>query len=311
MIKDYKAMDNIDEILFLKTKVMGVTKAGSPYLTLIFQDKSGTVEAKIWENSLNTYEIPEVGNFVKVEAVVTSYNGTSQLNLKNIEPVSNEDINVFDYCPSTKQDIEDMYKKLMDYIRSVNNEYLHELLLIIFTNENFVKKFKIHSAAKGIHHAYVGGLLEHTLAVTNICNYLSEQYPSLNRNLLITAAILHDIGKVKELSVFPENDYTDRGMLLGHIYLGTEMIHTIATTKMSNFPEKLLSELKHCILAHHGQLEWGSPKTPMLIEALAIHYADNIDAKLRHMSDVLENAEGWSEKSDFILGNKFRPTTYA
>ena len=152
-----------------------------------------------------------------------------------------------------------------------------------------MKAFSFHSAAKSVHHGFVGGLLEHTLSVVKMCDYFSKQYPALNRDLLLTAAMFHDIGKIKELSAFPENDYTDDGQLLGHIIIGAQMIKERIDT-MPGFPKKLESELIHCILAHHGELEYGSPKKPALIEAMALNLADNADAKMETMTEILRGA---------------------
>ena len=162
-------------------------------------------------------------------------------------------------------------------------------------NESFAKAFKFHSAAKSVHHGFVGGLLEHTLSVVKLCDYYCTCYPEMNRDLLLTAAAFHDVGKLKELSTFPENDYTDDGQLLGHIYMGTELIRA-SIRRISDCPKKLASELCHCILAHHGELEYGSPKKPALMEAVALNMADNTDAKLESFREVLKSAkenDGW------------------
>ena len=155
-------------------------------------------------------------------------------------------------------------------------------------NEAFIKAFKGHSAAKSVHHGFVGGLLEHTLNVTKLCYYYVKQYPFLNKDLLLCAALFHDVGKMKEISRFPENDYTDDGQLLGHIVMGVELVGA-SIRRIPNFPKKLASELKHCILAHHGELEYGSPKKPALAEALALNFADNTDAKLETFKEALKS----------------------
>ena len=149
-------------------------------------------------------------------------------------------------------------------------------------DEAFIKRFRFNSAAKTVHHGFVGGLLEHTLNVTKLCDFYTKAYPALNRDLLLTAAIFHDIGKTKEISAFPMNDYTDDGQLLGHIMIGAEMLHD-AIREIPDFPAKVESELKHCILAHHGELEYGSPKKPALMEAAALNMADNTDARWKHL----------------------------
>ncbi len=162
-------------------------------------------------------------------------------------------------------------------------------------DKEFASEFKRHSAAKTIHHGFMGGLLEHTLSVTNICNMLAGQYPLLNRDLLITAALFHDMGKIKEISEFPQNDYTDAGQLLGHIYIGARTIEESAS-KIPGFPEKLKNELVHCILAHQGKLEYGSPKVPALMESMALFMADDTDAKLESLTEIFTQAgdnTGW------------------
>ena len=204
-----------------------------------------------------------------------------------------------------------MYDELMGYIGSVKNQYLSKLLHSFFDNKEFERRFKFHSAAKSVHHGFVGGLLEHTLAVTKNCDYFSKMYPVLNRDLLVTAAIFHDIGKLKELSTFPENDYTDAGQLLGHIMIGAEWVGDAIKT-IDGFPVVLANELKHCILAHHGELEFGSPKKPALIEALALSFADNIDAKMETFRELLVNVPdndlGWQGYNRFMETN-FRRTS--
>lgn len=200
-----------------------------------------------------------------------------------------------DYLPVSSKDIGKMYTELLGILASVKNPYLRKLLESYFGDADFAKAFRFHSAAKSVHHGFVGGLLEHTLSVAKMCSYFAEAYPMLNRDLLLTAALFHDIGKTKELSTFPENDYTDDGQLLGHIIIGTEMISD-HIREIPGFPSKLASELKHCILAHHGELEYGSPKKPAILEAMALNFADNADAKMETMIEVLQNAgdnQGW------------------
>ena len=178
------------------------------------------------------------------------------------------------------------------YKRQVDAQpHLHELLELFFVkNTAFIKSFKAHSAAKSIHHGFVGGLLEHTLSVTKLCDFYTTRYPHLNHDLLITAAICHDIGKTKELSLFPSNDYTDEGQLIGHIVTGVEMIHD-AIREIPGFPVVLANELKHCIVAHHGELEYGSPKKPALMEAMALNLADNTDARMETMTEIFDRSE--------------------
>lgn len=286
----------ISEVYLCKTKQIALTKSGKEYGNLVLQDKTGTVDAKIWDLGS-----PGVGNFeamdyVCVDADVTVFMGSNQLNIKRIRKADEGEYIPADYLPVSSKDIKVMYTELLGLIASVKNPYLKKLLESYFVEDPvFAKAFQFHSAAKSVHHGFVGGLLEHTLSVTKLCDYFSKTYPMLNRDLLLTAAMFHDIGKTKELSVFPENDYTDDGQLLGHIIIGTEMLGERIRT-ISGFPERLATELKHCILSHHGELEYGSPKKPAILEALALSFADNTDAKMETMLEVLQGAgdnQGW------------------
>ncbi len=212
--------------------------------------------------------------------------------MKRVRLCREGEYNPADYLPVSGNSIEEMYGELLTVIDSVKNPYLKELLNSFFRNdEKFIKAFRQSSAAKTVHHGFVGGLLEHTLGVVKLCIYYCQAYTILNRDLLLTAAICHDIGKTRELSLFPENDYTDEGQLLGHIVMGSEMVGE-KIRNISGFPGGLEGELKHCILAHHGEYEFGSPKKPALIEAVALNFADNTDAKMQTFTEILRGAQG-------------------
>ena len=184
---------------------------------------------------------------------------------------------------------------MLGFVNSIKQPHLSKLAKSYFEEDKaFAAYFKKHSAAKSVHHGFIGGLLEHTLSVTKFSDYMAGAYPIINRDLLICGALFHDIGKTKELSTFPENDYTDDGQLLGHIYLGAEMVGK-RIESIPGFPVKLASELKHLILAHHGELEYGSPKKPALAEAMALNFADNADAKMQTLTEVFDGAENHSE----------------
>ena len=278
---------HVSEVYLCKTKQIAQTKAGKDYGNLVLQDKTGTVDSKIWD--LNS---PGIGNFdamdyVHVDADVVVFQGNNQLNIRRIRKADEGEYVAADYLPVSSKDIPTMYEELAGDARSIKNPYLSRLAAGFFIEDKaFVRAFCFHSAAKSVHHGFVGGLLEHTLSVVKLCDYFAGFYPGINRDLLLTAAMFHDVGKLKELSVFPENDYTDAGQLLGHIVMGTEMVGE-RIRAIPGFPEKLERELKHCILAHHGELEYGSPKKPALLEALALNFADNTDAKMETMIEAL------------------------
>lgn len=305
-IKDMTEGERIQNVYLCKYKQSAVTKNGKSYENVILQDKTGTLDAKIWEPNSMGIDDFEAMDYVDVMGEVTTFNGARQLNIKRIRKVSEGEYNPADYLPVSSRNIEDMYRELMGYAAKIRNPYMKKLVDSFFIEDvEFVKKFKNHSAAKTVHHGFVGGLLEHTLGVTRICSFFTEHYEVLQYDLLIPAAMFHDIGKMWEISAFPENDYTDDGQLLGHIIIGTEMLSE-QIRKIPDFPEKLASELKHCILAHHGELEYGSPKKPALLEALALSFADNTDAKLETMMEALRSAgdnSGWLGYNRFLESN--------
>ncbi|WP_090174601.1 3'-5' exoribonuclease YhaM family protein [Eubacterium oxidoreducens] len=285
-IQDLKEGDRISEVYLCKQKRTLVAKNGKNYDSLILQDKTGTMDGKIWDLGSSGIEEFDTLDYVMVMGDVTSFQGALQLNIKRVRKVEEGEYDPAEYLPVSERNIDEMYEELKTYAKSVENPYLHELLSKIFLeSKELEKRFKFHSAAKTVHHGYVGGLVEHTLGVTGMCDFMAKTYPILNRDLLITAAMLHDIGKLEELSTFPENDYTDPGQLLGHIVIGTEWIGRYIRS-VEGFPVRLGNELKHCIIAHHGELEFGSPKKPALAEAMALNFADNIDAKMETMKEL-------------------------
>ena len=272
-----------------KQKTSAMTKTGKEYENVILQDKTGQLDAKIWDPGSMGIEDFEALDYVEVHGDVTVFNGQTQLSIKRARKISEDNVDPANYLPCTDKDMDEMMTELLKVIASVNNPYYKQVLSVLFIDDSkFAEAFKKHSAAKSVHHGFIGGLLEHTLAVTKLCDFYTKQYPILNRDLLLTAAICHDIGKVYELSDFPANDYTDAGQLLGHIVMGSEMVSKIIAT-IPDFPVKQANELKHCILAHHGELEYGSPKKPALIEALALNFADNTDAKMETMKEIFES----------------------
>lgn len=288
-IESLREGERINEIYLCKVKQSALTKAGKPYDNLILQDKTGTLDAKIWEPGSVGIDEFDALDYIAVMGDITSFQGNLQLNVKRVRKVEEGEYEPKDYLPVSTRDIDEMYRELLALIASVKQPYLKQLLESFFVEDkNFEKRFKFHSAAKTVHHGFVGGLLEHTLNVAKHCDYFAAAYPMLNRDLMVTAAIFHDIGKLEELSTFPENDYTDAGQLLGHIMIGAEMIGE-RMRSIPGFPRGLGNELKHCILAHHGELEYGSPKKPALAEALALSFADNVDAKMETIREIFAN----------------------
>lgn len=301
-IEVLKEGDRINEIYMCKVKQSLMTKNGKPYDSVILQDKTGTIDGKIWDPGSMGIDEFDAMDYVQVSADVTSFQGQMQLNIKRVRRCQEGEYDPKDYLPVSDRNTDEMYEELLRMLATVKNPHLRGLIDSFFAHPEFRKMFSFHSAAKSVHHGFVGGLLEHTLSVTRMCNYFAEAYPVLNRDLLLTAAAFHDVGKLKELSAFPENDYTDDGQLLGHIVMGTMWVDE-HIRKLEGFPKKLASELKHCILSHHGELEYGSPKKPAIVEAVALNLADNADAKMQTMKEILESPAAVG--NDWIGYNKF------
>lgn len=280
----------VREIYLCKKLQTLKTKTGKSYYSITLQDKTGVLDAKVWELGAGVEHF-ETMDYICIDGQVTSFQGALQLNIKRVRKCQEGEYDPADYMPMTTRNIEEMYTELLGLVAMVKEPHLQELLQSFFVaDKDFVTRFKKHSAAKAVHHGFIGGLLEHTLGVTKLCAYLADTYGLLNKDLLLTAAMFHDIGKMEEISPFPENDYTDEGNLLGHIYIGASSI-SARCKGISGFPKKLEEELVHCILAHHGELEFGSPKKPALAEALALYLADNADAKMETLKEIFGSAD--------------------
>lgn len=291
-IKDLHEGETIRSIYLCKGKRSAETRNGKPYDNLLLQDKTGVLDGKIWDPNSQGIADYDEKDFVEVVGEVITYNNNLQLNIKQLRKVSEGDYNPADYMPTSEQSVDGMYEELLKFIRGISNDYLRRAVEYYFEDDaEFIRIFKGHSAAKTVHHGFAGGLLEHTLSVVRLCEYFAGAYGIINKDLLIASAVCHDIGKTRELSDFPENDYTDEGQLIGHIVIGVEMISE-AVRSIPDFPVVLANEWKHCIIAHHGELEFGSPKKPALAEAVALNLADNADAKLQTLKEIFKDKKG-------------------
>lgn len=300
-INELREGERVGEIYLCKQKQSAVTKNGKPYESLILQDKTGTIDAKIWDPNSQGIDDFGVLDHISIVGDVNSFAGALQISVKRARRAKEGEYQASDYLPVSENNVDEMAERLMDHICSVENPYLRELLERLFIeDEGFLQAFKNHSAAKTVHHGFVGGLLDHTISVADLCDHYAKTYPILNRDLLITAALCHDIGKTRELAPFPLNDYTDDGQLLGHIVIGTEMLHDIIR-EIPDFPALLESELKHCLLSHHGELEYGSPKKPALAEAVALNLADNTDARMETLTELFGSK---GSKKDWLGYNR-------
>jgi len=289
-IEAIKENDQITDHYLCSSKQVLKTRAGKTYYSVRLQDKTGTIDAKIWDLNDGIGHF-ETGDYVKIDGVVVTFQGGLQLNIRRVRISKEDEYDPKDYVPTSKYDVDDMYKEFVSYINKVEDKYVNQLLKEFFViDKELAKRFKEHGAAKTVHHNFFGGLLEHTLGMLRICDFLANQYPQVNRDILFAGAFLHDIGKIEELSELPIIEYTDAGQLLGHITIAVEWINEKAK-KIPGFPKDLLNIIKHCVLAHHGELEYGSPKKPAILEAILLHYADNIDAKIMTFTTILGQAD--------------------
>jgi len=285
-LQDLKENERIIEHYLCKQKQSLKTRGGKTYFSLKLQDKTAVVDAKVWELHSDIGEFEE-NDMIKVDGTVLLYNNEPQIKINRIRKSLEGEYEAGEFIPRTEKDIDELHSQLLGYIDSVKEPYLRQLLeQIIIGNEVIAKAITSHSAAKHMHHSYFGGLLEHIVSVAEICDFMSGRYKYVNRDLLIVVAILHDIAKIFELSPMPANAYTDDGQMLGHIYMGAELVNQ-ECAKIPGFPHELQSLIKHAILAHHGEYEFGSPKLPATIEAFILHAADNMDAKAKVYEEAL------------------------
>jgi 3'-5' exoribonuclease len=278
-------------------------KDGGQYLALALGDRTGQIESRMWENFNGALGEFEQGDIIKVKAEVCRYNGRLQLNLEKIRRAVAEEIILSDYLPQTEFDIDELWAKLNGCIESFTNVHLKALLRCFLEDEEIARALRQAPAAKNLHHAWLGGLLEHIVSLLAICDSTAKHYPEINRDLLLTGAILHDIGKLEELSWGTNFDYTLSGQMLGHITLGIRMIEK-KVAGLADFPSDLRVLVEHLVLSHHGKLEFGSPKLPMIPEAIVLHYLDDLDAKMHTMRSEFarHEAQGRSalEMTDWV-----------
>lgn len=309
-INTLKEGDTITEKYLCKFKQELKNRNGKSYYALKLQDKTGMIDAKVWDINDHIGDF-EVFDYIQIEGSVIVYQEEYQLNVRKISKSDPDELDPSDYIPATPHDIEGLLEDLAQLVSSVKNVYIRALLDSFFSKEEFLNDFKYHSAAKSVHHAYLGGLLEHTVTVAKIGESLCEHYPIANKELVIAGCLLHDIGKLYELSGFPENDYTDIGNMMGHIPIGTEMIHD-QIQKIDHFPKELAMLLKHIMLSHHGEYEYGSPKRPKTIEAMIVHSADNVDSRIKMVEEVLlaDSSNDTYAGYNRILNRNIRKTTF-
>lgn len=288
-VKDIKAGEKIYDFFFVTEKNLAYSQKGAPYLNLRLKDKTGELDGKVWDNVPELDKAFRKGEFVHIQSRAVQYKNAIQLSVLNARRAADEEIEAADYFPVAKEDPDKMFAELLAFAGAVATPPLRDLLNAFLGDEEISGLLKRAPAAKGFHHVYVGGLLEHTLSVVRILDWLSGHYEGLNKDLLMTGGILHDIGKIYEYSYDGLIDYTDEGRLVGHIVMGVEMLDR-RIGALPDFPSQTAMELRHILLSHHGVLEFGSPKRPKTLEALVVHFADDLDAKVNAMQTFVAGA---------------------
>ena len=263
-------------------------KTGEPYLSLTLCDRTGEIDAKMWDNVSDVIETFDRDDFVRVKGVMQIYQNRPQLTIHKMQRIVDEsEIDPKDYFPASLRDPDEMFAELQATIESITNPHLHGLLTALFADPEIAHLYKTAPAAKAIHHAYLGGLLEHVLSLCTLCRMTASHYKSVDLDLLLTGAVLHDIGKIRELSFDRSFGYSNDGQLLGHIIIALHMIHD-KLRDLPDFPVELRTLVEHMVISHHGDLEYGSPKVPLFLEALLLHHLDNLDSKMECMRATAE-----------------------
>lgn len=305
-INEIKLGDFVDDIFVLSEKFLSQKRDGNNFLNVTLADKTGTVKGVVWDNVDQISAGVSSGDFVHIRGSVNEYREAFQLVIKNMEKCSADVINPSDFLPTTSRDIDSMFARLLRITASIENAYFKKLIEAFWNDKEFVHKFKTAPAAKKMHHAYIGGLLEHTLSMVSLADKVAGHYSGIDRDLLLAGATLHDIGKIKEFEYQFSIDYSDAGRLLSHIVMGIEMIDA-KLAGIEDFPKDQMLLLKHMIVSHHGAQEFGSPEPPKTIEAVILNYIDELDSKVKGIRDFIAAEDPNETWTSFhrILGRHF------
>jgi 3'-5' exoribonuclease len=281
-IRDAAQFENkiITSSFVVAAKQVKPKRTGEPYLALTLADRTGQIEAKMWDNVGEVQDAFQQDDFVKIKGLINIYNKRFQLTIHKLRRLGDAEIDFSDYLPVTAKDIDQLWSRLGEFVASMQNPHLKGLLQAFLADGEFAAALRNAPAAKTLHHAYIGGLLDHMVSLFQICDLAMRNYPQVDRDLLLTGAFLHDIGKIHELSYARSFSYTTRGQLLGHMIIELEMLQAKLP---AGFPDALKTVLEHLIISHHGEYEFGSPKLPMFPEALMLHYLDDLDSKMESM----------------------------
>lgn len=285
MCRDLAPGQGVQGVFLVAAKDVRQKRTGEPYLSLTLMDRSGDVDAKMWDNVAGVMDSFERDDFIKVKGETQLFQNRLQVTIHSLQKISDADVDLADFLPASKRDPLEMFAELQAIVASLRNQHLKALLENLFNDPEIAVSYRQAPAAKGIHHAWLGGLLEHVLSLAKLARAIAPNYPGVDEDLLLTGVILHDIGKITELEYTRSFAYSTEGGLLGHMQIGLRMV---ADHLPEGFPLKLRSLVEHMILSHHGQLEFGSPKLPVFPEALLLHHLDNLDSKMAAMFATLE-----------------------
>ena len=287
----------VDSLFLVREKIMAMAKNGKPYMTLKLVDRTGEVEGRVWDRVDEFAALFEKDDFIKVQGKASVYMGKMQLVIQDLGRTEESSVDLADFLPVSERTPAEMVGEFRERVANLQDPHLRQLMAAFLEDENFLRRYSTAPAAKAMHHVYLGGLLEHSLAVAALADDVCRRYPGVQRDLLVAGALLHDIGKVAELCYERTFDYTDEGKLLGHIVMGTEMVEEKIRT-LPGFPRETAVLLKHLLLSHHGQYEYGSPKRPKTLEAVILNFIDDLDAKINgvrtHIEKEPENPSAWT-----------------
>jgi len=305
-VSDLGAEQTITSYFLVNEKEIRNSRTGKAYLRLALGDRSGTIEAVMWDQFEASAKDISRGDVVKVNARVESYRNKLQLTLQQLRVAKPEEVELADFLPHTKEDVGKLWAQLLEYANSIDNPWLNKLVNGIINDPATAARYKRAPAAKVMHHAYLGGLLEHVIGLCGLAKQVAAHYPELNADLLLTVAILHDVGKLDELCYDRAIGYTTEGQLLGHIVMELETVSK-AMDSIEGFPPNLKAVVQHLLISHHGQYEFGSPKLPMIREAMVFHYLDDMDSKMAAVRAAMVTESGDDEWSAYsaALGRKF------
>ncbi|MEO5924151.1 MAG: HD domain-containing protein [Bryobacteraceae bacterium] len=312
-VNELQPNQNIEATFLVSHKEVRQKKTGEPYLSLTLADRTGDLDAKMWDNAAEVIEIFSHNDFIRVKGATQVFQNRLQFTIHKLKVVPESEIDLGDYLVASKRDRHEMFAELQGYVSAMTNPHLQGMLQGIFADPAIAQAYRDAPAAKSVHHGWIGGLIEHVLSLCNLAKFTAAHYADIDADLLLSGVILHDIGKIYELEFARSIRYSDRGQLLGHIQIGMQMISD-QIQKMPDFPPRLRDLLLHMILSHHGQLEYGSPKLPVFPEALLLHLLDNMDSKMENMRGLIEHdrqIEGnWTTYSSILERSAMKKDRY-